>query len=233
MSILDKLLGWVFVSKCPFCGRLLQKEDWDGMCSGCRRTLPYTSGRGAETHGNFFDECVSPLYYQEGVRRAITRYKFRSMRGTGGYHRCFSELMVPCIREHYHRKFDLVTWVPVSEKRKKDRGYDQAELLARDVGEMLGLPVLSTLEKSRNNAANSGIRQEERRRANVSGVYKTANGAIIKDKAVLVIDDVITTGATLSECARTLLMGGAGLVFGATVAKTGKSGAGRRNGGTT
>ena len=114
--------------------------------------------------------------------------------------------------------FDCLTWVPVSRLRKLRRGYDQVELLARAISAELELPAEALLIKHRDNRANSGLRTPEERRANVLGVYRAAAPDRIAGKRVLLLDDIVTTGATASECARVLLTAGAEEVIFAAVA---------------
>ena len=109
--------------------------------------------------------------------------------------------------------------MPISRLRKFRRGYDQVELLARAVGRELGMEPIRLLKKIRNNRPQSGISGQAERRANVLGVYRLKASADVEDKKILLLDDVITTGATAGECARVLLTGGASEVhFGAVAA---------------
>lgn len=116
--------------------------------------------------------------------------------------------------------FDTLTWVPVSRLRKFRRGYDQVELLVMAVARELGVTPVPCLQKIRNNKPQSGFRDASQRRANVVNAYRAVNADCIRDKRVLLLDDIITTGATLSECAKTLLLAGAKEVFCAAVAFT-------------
>ena len=115
--------------------------------------------------------------------------------------------------------FDILTWVPVSTLRRFKRGYDQVELLARAVGRELGTEPIRLLRKTRNAPPQSGISGEAARRANVLGAYRVTDSQAIRDKRILLLDDVITTGATASECARTLLTAKAKQVNCAAVAR--------------
>jgi ComF family protein len=113
---------------------------------------------------------------------------------------------------------EVLTWVPVSRKRLRSRGYDQAKLLAEATGAVLGLPVTATLRKVRDNPPQSGLQDAAGRRANVLNAYEAVDPAAFAGKRVLLIDDVATTGSTLSECARVLVTAGAGEVLAATLA---------------
>ena len=105
--------------------------------------------------------------------------------------------------------FDFLTWVPISTMRKLSRGYDQVALLAEAVGQELGITPVPLLRKIRHNPPQSGIVGEAQRRANVLGAYEAPNDDLLAGKRIVILDDIITTGATVSECARVLLTVGA------------------------
>ena len=120
--------------------------------------------------------------------------------------------------ETHPEGFDVLTWVPTGRLRKLGRGYDQVELLAKAVGQELGMTPVPLLKKIRNNRRQSGITGSAARRANVLGAYRAQNPESIHGKRILLLDDILTTGATAGECARVLLTAGAGEVHGAAVA---------------
>lgn len=202
MAKLDIVWDLLFPPKCPFCGTLLEKGEL--LCPGCQRDLPWLSGGEGEKPAEFTGGCVSPLRYEEKVRDAIRAYKFSGRSGRSG---TFGLLLAQCVVDH-GVKADLVTWAPLSGKRLRKRGYDQAELLAKAVAGQLKLPLVRTLDK-REIPAQSGLQEEAARRANVLGAYALHPGAEVAGKRILLVDDVVTTGATLSECARILLTAGA------------------------
>lgn len=215
MRFLSDILDLLFPPKCIFCGRFLKKRA-DCICPSCAGTLPYTKGAKALVKGDFFDVCASPLLYEGNVRKSILRYKFR---GAAAYADCYGGLLADCIREHLAGKFNLISWVPLSSKRAKDRGYDQAMLLALAAALALDDVAVETLVKNSNIQAQSSISDRDKRRQNVSGVYGLKDPELVAGKNVLLIDDIITTGATLNECARTLLLGGAESVVCAALAR--------------
>ena len=135
----------------------------------------------------------------------MLRYKFR---GARSYAKGYGRLLAMKLQQARPEGFDLLTWVPVSPLRKLTRGYDQVELLANAVGRELGLEPVRLLRKIRHNRPQSGIAGDARRRANVLGVYRAENPELLKGKSVLLLDDIITTGATAGECARVLLTAG-------------------------
>ena len=113
---------------------------------------------------------------------------------------------------------DVLTWAPISRLRKFRRGYDQVELFARVVAEELGMELTPTLRKIRHTKPQSTMGDASHRRANILGAYEVIDPALVRDKRVLLLDDIVTTGPTASECARMLLTAGAKEVKLATLA---------------
>lgn len=212
---LGVLLDLLFPPKCVFCGKVLDSGE-DGLCARCQRDLPWLTDGEAELTGEFFSLCAAPLRYQDKVRDSIRRYKFNGRRG---YHKLYGKLVAQCVHDHLAGRYDLITWVPLSRQRKKERGYDQAFLLASAAALELGEVAVETLRKERHTAAQSGLTEAAQRRANVLGAYTPVDPELVAGKRVLLIDDVVTTGSTLSECARTLRTMGAEDVVCAALAR--------------
>ncbi len=113
----------------------------------------------------------------------------------------------------------MISWVPLSAKRLRKRGYDQAKLLAVEAARNLDCVAVETLRKVRNTDAQSSINDDSARRANILGAYEVPDPEFVAGKRILLIDDVVTTGATLSECARVLRTFGAKEVVCASLAR--------------
>ncbi len=207
-------LDLLYPPKCPFCGRVLERGE-EGWCASCPEGLPWTGpGDGKTVEG--CDACLSPLWYREGAWDGMHRYKFGGGRGHAAL---FGQLMAQCLQDRWDGPVDLVTWAPLHPKRKRERGYDQAELLARRVGELTGLPAEGALKKTKATAVQSQAGGDEARRANVQGAYRPLPGVDLTGKRVVLVDDVATSGATLAECAAALRQAGAGSVVGLTFAR--------------
>ena len=116
-------------------------------------------------------------------------------------------------------EYDFITWVPLSRKRLRKRGYDQTRLIAEKIAVSLKVPLIPTLEKVRETKVQSTLTTVEERRGNISGSYAVTVSQQLAGKRILLVDDILTTGATLSECARVLLLGGAESVCGAVFAR--------------
>ena len=202
MKLLNGLLELLFPRKCVFCCKLLAKGEID-CCAACRKIetyqgnckkLPYVAG------------WTAVYTYEDNVREALLRYKFR---GKEHYAPTFGKEMAAAIRETFPSEFDLITYVPISKKRLRKRGYDQDKLLAEVISKELNAPMIAALKKVKNNPAQSSIQKVEARHANVMGVYRATALREIAGKRILLIDDILTTCANVSECARVLLTAGA------------------------
>ncbi len=204
------ILDFFFPRRCPFCGAVAGKEL---LCNKCLRSLPFT-GDHAVREGTF-GRCAAPLYYEDRVREAILQFKFKAK--LGGLS-CFGMLMAECAAEHYSGAFDAITWVPVSKKRLKKRGFDQTRYLTGSMCVDWHVAPIETLRKVTDNPPQSTLETEEQRRANVLGVYEAVNAEQFRGKRLLLVDDILTTGATLSECVRVLKEAGAGEVMCLTLA---------------
>ncbi len=215
MGAFSALLDILFPPRCVFCRKFLRSSSVL-ICEDCRKNLPYTKD-GGEKQGEFFSRCVAPLYYEGDVRESLHRFKFR---GATGYSKVYGALLADCIRENLDGCYDLISWVPLSRKRLNERGYDQAMLLAMAAALELDDVAVSTLEKPLEAEKQSLMGSAEKRRANISGAYRVADSELVDGKRILLIDDIVTTGSTLSECAKTLLSAGAKEVLCAAIART-------------
>lgn len=203
MRLTNRLVELLFPPKCVLCGKILEKAELD-LCHSCRIDSPECPV--SRTKLPFIDSWVAVWHYEGFVRRSLIRYKFRNRRH---YASCYGRLLAMKLQREHPEGFDTLTWVPISSLRKLRRGFDQVELLAQAVGKELGMEPVPLLKKHRHNRPQSGIVGDAHRRANVLGVYKTVNPEQIPGKRILLLDDIVTTGATVAECARVLLTAGA------------------------
>ena len=211
MLIFHRISQILFPPKCVLCKGLLQENETD-LCRKCRthtpefpnhtKKLPYLAG------------WTALWYYEGSVRSSILRFKFQNCRS---YANSYGRLLAMKLAQE-EIPFDILTWAPISRMRKWRRGYDQVELIANAVGEELEIAPVPTLKKVRNNPPQSRLTDAAQRRANVLGVYQVLDPDRIVGKRILLLDDIMTTGATAGECARMLLTHGAKEVYCAAVA---------------
>ena len=210
------IVNFLFPPKCILCRKVLEKQETD-LCRCCRTdTAEYSA---TKRKLQFLDSFTAVWYYEKCVRSSLLRYKFR---GARSYASGYGRILAMKILQEYPDGFDVLTWIPISRLRKLRRGYDQVELLADAVGSELGMKPVAALKKVRNNRQQSKIKDAAKRRANVLGVYRATEPALISGKRVLLLDDILTTGATAAEAGRVLLTAGAKEVHCAAIAASRK-----------
>lgn len=209
------LLDLLFPPKCPFCQSLLSGDERH-ICTRCRNTLPWCASPRTHVPGEAFGICISPLRYQAAVPDAVHRFKFE---GHSNYAVTFGALIAQKLAALPDTSFDLITYAPISRRRRRTRGYDQGYLLAKHVGKYLNCPVVSLLQKSRHTPPQSSLPDAQARQENARDAYSLKPDVNCAGKHILLIDDVITSGNTLNECAGLLIQGGAKAVTCATLAQ--------------
>lgn len=186
---------------CPKCGRPIAGRAMTPFvtaCGECRLAPPR------------FGVCRSPGLYEEGLKQCIHLFKYEGRRGLA---RPLGLLMAECVAREFHEtKFDALVPVPLHRSKLRDRGFNQAELLARELGSRIGVPVAHrALVRVEARESQSTLARAARLK-NVRGVFAVSGRGAAEGKRFLLIDDVFTTGATVGECARVLLGSGAAAV---------------------
>ena len=212
MRMLAYLWGLLFPPKCVLCGSVLKDGEQD-LCKVCRVEAPLFPNRKRKLQ--FLDSFAAVWYYEKNIRRSLLRFKFYGKRS---YAKSYGRLLAMELLNEHPDGFDILTWVPISPLRKLRRGYDQVELIAKAVGTELGVEPVPLLKKIRSNPPQARITGEARRRANVLGVYALREDAAVHGKKIVLLDDILTTGATMGVAARVLLTAGAKEIHGAAVA---------------
>lgn len=210
--MLKRLLILLFPPKCVLCRKILAKDETD-ICHNCRMEAPEFIR--SKFQLSFVAGWTAVWYYKGNVRQSLLRYKFSGVRSYG---QAFGRFLAMKVLTQKMDDFDVLTWVPVGPKRLRQRGYDQVELIAQQVATELQCENLRCLRKIKNTPPQSGMPNAASRRANVLGAYMVTDPKLIAGKRILLLDDIITTGATASECARVLLTAGAKEVYCAAVA---------------
>lgn len=186
----------------------------DPVCNRCGRSKSECVCRG---HRRQYDRCVVALRYEDGAKRAVLALKkfddaimIESM----------ATEMVNALRRHADAaSFDMVTFVPMHKTEERKREYNQSKLLAKEIASQIGVPFVVALAKVYDTRSQKSLRQFERS-GNLLGAFDCI--ADVYDRSVLLVDDVITTGATLHECAKMLKISQArsvtALVFAGSIA---------------
>ena len=209
MKFLSPVLNLLYPEKCILChrpfGKLSPEEEERkkvlGICPHCS----FGSYR-IEWKEESEDHLRAAFRYEGQIRQAVGELKYHGRKSHAAF---FARWMLEDedLRD-FVSTFDILTAVPVSRQRFRTRGYNQAELLARRIGESLKIPYQEMVERSRDTAALKGLNKNERI-ANLAGAFSLAEEAkkipAGEAKRVLVIDDICTTGSTLSMCRQVIL----------------------------
>ncbi|MGY0374380.1 ComF family protein [Clostridium sp. JNZ J1-5] len=160
-------------------------------------------------------KCYSAAYYSGLVKELIARLKYKSDFKAG---EALVEYMLSTIKRH-NLKFDIITYVPLTKKSLRKRGYNQSKYIAKLIGNDTNTKVIPLLKKIRDTKDQIGLNAEERWN-NLENSYKSINSKEIHGKTILLIDDVVTTGATAFYCAKDMVEHGAKEVYIATAARS-------------
>lgn len=218
MNLLETVLDFIFPPVCGFCGKMGEGN----LCAKCRKNIIHSNGyfnqldfyQGKDT---FIDEHFYLFSYSELIREKILQYKFddRAYLANTIYEFFMNNEKL----YGFLKKYDIMIPIPISSSRKRERGYNQSEILARKISKMAGIPIeMQVLKKEKHNQPQSSLNKQQRRE-NVKNVYKVQNELKIQDKKILLFDDIYTTGSTANECARILKIANCQMVGILTIAK--------------
>lgn len=228
-NLKEKLISIFYPNRCFICDKVIPAGD--ETCRKCAPLIlhyPLSKKAACEICGFPLDECscgkwryykkaVFPLLYDGDVRISLHTFKFR---GRLDKVKPFAECIYNALSERGALDdIDVLTYVPMEKKQQYKRGYNQAEELCKELSKLSGVEMLPLLYKFMNTAAQhdtNGLK----RQGNVLGIYEPYQERLgdIEGKNILIVDDILTSGATLNEAAKTLLIFGAEKVYAATAA---------------
>jgi ComF family protein len=202
----QQALRLLYPPKCVFCRTPLTRlEEEAGICAACQTQLPRTRREDLRYLEETLCPCRFSLWYRDRVQESILRYKFS---GLSYYHRCYGSLLRKTLLDAEAPPPDYVTWAPLSRQRLRKRGYDQAGLLAQEAARLYGQRPLPLLKKVRHTKPQSSLTARQRQE-NAKDAYAYCGSFPLLGARVLLVDDVVTTGSTLDNCAKVLLAEGA------------------------
>ncbi|MDR1439298.1 MAG: hypothetical protein LBJ10_04600 [Clostridiales bacterium] len=219
------ILSFLFPPKCIFCGKTLPAAAELAVCGDCAREVSFygsdlmmESGERGNARG--CDCVVCALAYEGAARASLARYKFRQR---PEYGRTYAALLCEKLRRvEAARAFDVVTCVPLSASRERERGYNQAGIVAEYVAGYFGRAYAGRLMRRSGAALRQSGLQRQERAANARAAFavdpREAQKAGLAGKDVLLVDDIATTLSTLSACAMALKEAGARRVIGGVIA---------------
>ena len=198
LSRKELLASYIYPVHCPYCKQAIHPDDV--ACPDCKSKLPDMTYSRFAIGGI---PCVSALPYTGRYSKAAKLFKFGRR---GSFARPFALLMLNAVKERYKLSdFDCVAFVP-SRRRVLLRKFPHAWLLARELSQLADLPLEPMLEQFKKNKKQHTLKRSQREK-NVRGVFRLTDKDAARGKRVLLVDDIITTGHTLGECARVLNRG--------------------------
>ncbi len=214
-----KLLDLFFPPRCIFCGQVSGQP----CCPACATGLPRCPTPFTQTPGNPYRWLAASFVYEGRLRDAIHRFKFRGQRQSAPF---FAQAMWQTIcQAQVQQHFNLVTCVPMHPRKQAERGYNQADLLAKALAKLAGVQYAPQLLAHLGESTQHRLTAAERRQA-ARHSYAIRNPLAAKGGRILVVDDIFTTGATMQACCNCLLQAGAAQTFGAVAAMVEAKGSG-------
>ncbi len=212
----EYILRLFFPPRCISCNVLLSVDTTGVLCRDCEESLPVLKRREfTNPAGDSTGKVFSAFDYEEGIRWAIHNLKFNDRPGNAA---ALVSLALPRVKQFFFEgqspcsqvpKYDIIIPVPTHFRRKQQRGYNQSELLAKNLAKQTGMSVCTkALVKNLNTPPQSSLGRGERLK-NLKEAFRVKHPEEISGKRVLLVDDVMTTGTTLEQCGRVLIEAGA------------------------
>ena len=211
--MLKFVLNLFFPPVCGICG----KYDDNWICTNCKNKMISSKKTSIfKVYKKKYEE-FGFIFLYKNIRDLILEYKFNNKAYLSNM---FANLILDdenIVNEL--KKYDIIIPVPMNKKKKSKRGYNQTELIAKQISEKLNLEYNNiSLVKIKNNNTQSKLKGKERFE-NVKGIFNVKNSHLVKDKNIILFDDIFTTGATVNECSKMLKLNKVKKIFVLTIAK--------------
>jgi competence protein ComFC len=200
--------------RCITCGNEAFHEN--ALCGSCWAKIKRCTDPLRLSHNGLELECYSSAYYSKVVRELVLGLKYKSDYKSAGV----LAMLMEDVMVRNSLEADFLTFVPISRITEKKRGYNQSEIIARLIRDRTGMRIKDTLSKEAATKDQIGLGKRERWE-NIEGTFKLKKGIKVFGEKFILVDDVVTTGATAFWCAETLIKNGADRVLVLTAAKSG------------
>lgn len=204
--IYENILNLIYPQVCGICGKLNSKS----LCNKCKTKLQkeyqfQTDNYEEDASKNFIEHNYF-FKYENLIRSQILALKFQEKPYIYKTIAYFLKNMEKSFENL--KKYDIMIIIPISKQRKRNRGYNQSELIAKEISKIIKVPIQSKiLFKVKNTVPQSTLNKKEREE-NAKGAYEVKNSSKLMNKKILIIDDIYTTGNTVNECANMLIKNG-------------------------
>lgn len=199
MNFINSALDYFFPAICGMCGEI--NENY--ICNNCYENIKKIKKCVINEYNNRnFSKHLYIFRYEGIIRNKIIEYKFEDK---GYLYKMFAKIILSDKKTcNFIKKYDVIIPVPISKKRKKKRGYNQSELVANELAQKLNQDIWTDIIiKKKDNKPQSELNKLERIK-NVEDIYEINKPIEVKNKKVLLLDDIYTTGSTVNEIARKL-----------------------------
>lgn len=216
------LIDWIYPPRCIFCNSIIALNKYNGfnICDRCNEVLPFMKQPYCSKCGKTVDSCNDICYdcskkefsyekgwialeYNEMTKETIYKFKYQNC---PNYSKTLAEIMYKAMDDKsiLNYKFDLITSVPIHKNKLKKRGYNQAQLLAKQLSLKLKLPYEDIIIRIKDTKPQSSLSPKERNN-NLNQAFKAIDNKKIFNKKVLIVDDIYTTGATINACVDSII----------------------------
>lgn len=215
----ESLINMIYPPKCIFCRKLLNHDAVLHICNTCYVKLPFMENpmlRSWQEEDHYCDGALSVFEYTGMVKESLIRFKFYNK---PAYYKTYARLIADRLGKVADiGSFDMVMSVPLHKHKEFARGYNQAYLISRALGTIIRLKECSRVLRRERFTEAQSLLDRHKRNQNVKGAFAVALPRKVKGKSVLLVDDILTTGATIEECSRVLKQAGAVKVLAVVVA---------------
>ena len=236
-EVLRNIADVIFPPRCLGCAEILPQQSLQTFCPACREKIRFITGSLCPICGMAFFDSPAPDHlcgnclenkpyfslaravasYETLILDAIHQFKYGHNISTGTALASFMAEF--CFPDFDFTDYSLILPVPLHIRRLRERGFNQALILAKAIGEKHSIPVnFSLLKRRKFTLTQTGLDKKEREK-NIRGAFAVTDNAKTEGKNIILIDDVYTTGATINQCAKTLIKAGAGKVAVLTLAR--------------
>lgn len=219
--MIERFLNFIFPPKCILCGQVLSPDTYICICAVCMNDLIFDSCKFTKIvdkniRYNYIDGILSLCLYEGKIKKSLYRYKFNNK---AQYFRTYGRLLSERLKNTVEFNYiDMIIAVPLHKNREKERGYNQAKLISKIISKETGIPDRSyVLSRVRDTGAQRLLSGNERQ-SNVLNAFEVTKPQEVKDRVILLVDDILTTGNTMNECSKALKKHGAKKVYGIVIA---------------
>ena len=212
--MLNNILELIYPNVCGICGKICKES----LCKRCAIEIKkYEINLVNKNKKMYFNESMHILKYNEMIRQRLIEYKFQDK---SYMYKTFAKIILKNKKVcGFLEKYDIIIPVPIHKKRRLKRGYNQTELIAKEICKNISLELKTdVLIKQKNIKAQSELNKNERKQ-NIKNAFEIKNINEIIDKKILLFDDIYTTGSTVNECSKILKKAGAKQIGVVTIAK--------------